>query len=488
MPTLTDLVEAHCDVSGDDVEWLQLLTADWQMLADLSFADLILWVPTRDHERFVAVAQMRPTTGPTSHYDDVVGNVIRRGRRPQIDRAYDEARICRERDPDWRDDIPVREETVPVVRDGRVIAVVARHTNLATARTPSRLELTYMTCADDLARMIAEGSFPYAGVGVGRRGAPRVGDGLVRLSREGTVLYASPNAVSAYRRLGLTGDLLGRDFGEVTSSLAPSSGPVDEALAVVVSGRAPRRTEVEAHGVVVALRAIPLRRSGARTGALVLARDVTDIRRRERELVTKDATIREIHHRVKNNLQTVAALLRLQARRIDEPRGRMALDEAVLRVGSIALVHEMLSQALDEHVPFDSIADRVAAMVAEVSGAQARVRREGSFGILPGHLATPMALVLNELVANAVEHGLHGNRGSVVVRAGRLTGRLRVVVEDDGAGLPEDFDPETSGSLGLHIVRTLVTSDMAGVLELRSRSSGGTEAVVDVPLAQMPTT
>ena len=85
------------------------------------------------------------------------------------------------------------------------------------------------------------------------------------------------------------------------------------------------QTEVEAQGGVVTLRAIPLKPKGVLTGSLVLARDVTELRRRDRELMTKDATIREIHHRVKNNLQTVAALLRLQARRTAIPEARRAL-------------------------------------------------------------------------------------------------------------------------------------------------------------------
>ena len=106
---------------------------------------------------------------------------------------------------------------------------------------------------------------------------------------------------------------------------------------------------------------------------------MTDLRRRDRELVTKDATIREIHHRVKNNLQTVAALLRLQARRIGEPAARSALEEAVRRVGSIAIVHETLSQSVEGNVDFDEVADRLGAMVTDVSsvGARVRVRRVG---------------------------------------------------------------------------------------------------------------
>ncbi|RJK95430.1 sensor histidine kinase [Vallicoccus soli] len=488
MPTLGDLVREHTDLGEADTEWLHLLVADWQMLADLSFADLVLWVRSRVGE-WVAVAQMRPTTGPTVYYDDLVGEVLPPGWRPQLDNAVAAGRICREGDPDWHDDIPVREETIPVVRDGRVIAVVARQTNLSTTRTPSRLELTYIACADDLARMIAEGAFPVAeGQVGGRRGAPRVGDGLIRLDRDGVVSYASPNAVSAYRRLGLTADLVGAHLGAVTTALAPTEGPVDEALAVVVSGRAPRRVDVEANKNVVALRAIPVRLEGVRIGALVLCRDVTELRRRERELVTKDATIREIHHRVKNNLQTVAALLRLQARRLEEPTGRAALEEAVRRVGAIALVHEVLSRALDETVDFDGIAEQLAASMVDVAvvalprGGVA-VRRDGSFGLLPAGVATPLALVLTELVQNALEHGAPQG-GTVVVHAERAPGRLRVAVLDEGPGLPEGFDLDRSRSLGLQIVRALVEAEMDGALTLAGRPGGGTEACVELPVPE----
>ena len=131
VPSLNDLAPARTDLSGEDVDWLHLLLADWQLIADLSFADLVLWLPLRAAAGFVAAGHVRPSTGPTAHHDDMVGTVVPRGRRTQLDTAYDEQRICRERDPDWPGDVPVREETIPVVREGRVLAVVSRHTNLA---------------------------------------------------------------------------------------------------------------------------------------------------------------------------------------------------------------------------------------------------------------------------------------------------------------------------------------------------------------------
>ena len=498
MASLQDVAARRTDLGRDDVDWLHQLVADWQLLADLSFADLVLWLPLSQRAGFVAVAQMRPTTGPTAHHDDVVGTEVPRGRRPQLDLALDEQRICRERDPDWPGEVPVREETIPVVRAGRVLAVVSRHTNLSAARTPSRLELTYLRTADDLARMVAQGRFPVADQAPRVAHAPRVGDGLIRLDESGVVTFASPNAVSAYRRLGDSGDLVGAHLGDLTTRLA-AGGPaaVDEALSMVVSGWAAREAEVEVAGTALRLRVIPLVPDGVRTAALVLCRDVSEIRRREREIVGKDTAIREIHHRVKNNLQTVAALLRLQSRRLGEgdTTAREALQEAERRIGSIAVVHETLARAAEDVVDFDEVADRVVGMVGSLGsggGGEVQVRREGSFGLLGPEVATPLALVLVELVQNAVEHGLADRGGEVVVSVrhpragGQAAATLALVVADGGAGLPPGFDLERDAGLGLQIVRTLVEGELGGSLRVGPADgpvARGTRAEVVLPAA-----
>jgi two-component system, sensor histidine kinase PdtaS len=494
MPSLNELVRHHTSLDSADVEWIHLLVSEWQLLSDLSFADLVLWVPTRDGTRYVSLAQMRPNTGPTSYLDDMVGHLVPRGRRPMLDVALDEGRIVREGDPEWREDVPVRVESIPVRREGRVLGVIARNTNLLTVRTPSRLELTYLQSASDLAQMIAAGTFPFPGEQTDMDASPRAGDGLIRLDADGVVTYASPNALSAYHRLGLAADLVGLHLGRATAELAPpqTRGPVDEALVKLASGWAPRQVEVESTEGVVQLRAIPLKPKGVHTGSLVLLRDVTELRRRERELMTKDATIREIHHRVKNNLQTVAALLRLQSRRMDNEAAREALDEAVRRVGSIAIVHETLSQNLDEHVAFDEIADRVLTMVMELSqDGRVTARRSGSFGILSADVATPLAMVLTEILQNALEHA-YGPRagGAVEVRAVRGRGPgadetvLEITVTDDGRGLPEGFDPQKDGNLGLQIVRTLVVGELGGSFDMVAAEPAGTRVLLEVPVPE----
>src|SRR3954451_6349434 len=412
MPTMDDLLARHA-VVGRDADLLHRLVGDWQLLADLSFADLILFIPGAD-ATFVAVAQIRPTTGPTAYQDDVVGLVAGGAERPQLVVAMQERRICREGDPVWLQGVPIREEAIPVVLGDALVAVVARDTNLAAARTPSRLEIAYLRSATDLAQMLAEGRWPDPAGGYDGTG-PRVGDGLGRLDEAGTVSYASPNALSAYRRLGFLGDLVGLQLADVTAELvAPTPAPRDEPAGLLAGGRGSRGGEIEARDAIVQLRAIPLVPGGHRIGALVLVHDVTEVRRRERQLMGKDATIREIHHRVKNNLQTVAALLRLQARRMDAVEARQALEESVRRVSSIALVHETLSGTLDEAMSFDEVADRVLSMVAEVTDSPVVVKRVGSFGVLPAEVATPLAMVLSELVHNAVEHGYDAGQGGHV--------------------------------------------------------------------------
>ena len=493
MSTLVELLSEHTALPAEDVEHLQRLVGEWQLVSDLSFADLLLWVPVAEG-RFLCVAQVRPTTAPTAYQDDHVGHRQQDPEAaPQVV-AIQQGRIFRESDPEWDGAVAVRREAIPVRRrrGGPPIAVVGRDTNLTVTRGPSKLEIAYLGAANDLCRMIAEGTFPAPAGRDGPDLGPRAGDGLIRLDADGMVVYASPNAQSAYRRLGVTGDLAGADLAPLTRRLARDAmegGEIVRRVRAALAGEAPPRMEVEARGAIVLFRVLPLHPEGEAGGALVLVGDVTEVRNRDRQLIGKDATIREIHHRVKNNLQTVAALLRLQARRVESADARTALEESVRRVASIAMVHETLAVSLDERVDFDGIVDRLLSSLGDVAGAGSRVRlvRDGSFGILVADVATPLVMVLTEMVQNAVEHGFPGDAdtGTVTVSARRFGRRVGVVVADDGAGLPDGFDLEASDRLGLQIVRTLVTSELGGTIDVRPRLAGsGTEAVLDVPLAR----
>ena len=235
--------------------------------------------------------------------------------------------------------------------------------------------------------------------------------------------------------------------------------------------------------MTVTLRTIPLLLDGRRIGALILVRDVSEVRHQERELITKDATIREIHHRVKNNLQTVASLLRIQARRSHTDATRDALTQAMRRVAAIAVVHDTLSEGLNQNVDFDVVFSRVLMLIAEVASSHNTVVRPlstGSFGTLPSEYATPLALALTELVTNAVEHGLEGRPdGEVEIIASRTDDALSVKVRDNGGGMPEG---KVGSGLGTQIVRTLIQGELGGTIDWHTLEGEGTEVTIDVPL------
>jgi len=487
---MTELIAQYGDLNDAEIEWLHLLIGDWQVVSDLAFADLVLWLPTRDGE-FVALAQARPPTSTTVHHEDVVGTFAPPSLRSQLSASYTQVRHQRARGPRWFGSFSIREDCVPVVYKGHPIAVLSRQTNLGAGRTPSRMELMYIESADDVLAMITRGEYPIQGATSGRqRGTPRVGDGLVRLNADGEVVYASPNALSCFHRLGLVGTLVGHSLVELTAGIIEYESTVDESMPLVLMGRAPWRTDIETSKAAISLRSIPLTDHGQRTGAILLCRDVTELRRRELDLMTKDATIREIHHRVKNNLATVAALLRLQSRRVEAPEARDALAEAMRRVTTISMVHEFLSQTLDEQVDLDEMLNRTLRLTADVSSTKTSVNtiQRGSFGPIPAEHATALALVLTELVTNAVEHAFTDGRetGNVWIDVAREGQNLTVSIADDGVGLGgQDVDSlgqRADSGLGNQIVRTLVSNELAGSIKWGERPGGGTEVIVKAKL------
>jgi two-component system, sensor histidine kinase PdtaS len=186
--------------------------------------------------------------------------------------------------------------------------------------------------------------------------------------------------------------------------------------------------------------------------------------------VLRGVLAQEIHHRVKNNLQTVASLLRLQAR-AEEVDPRKALDDSVNRILAIAAVHEVLTERRDEDVKLEELLDRLRAMLVQGLGQAKTVEATLEPVSLAGNRATALALVFSELLQNALEHG-----GQYVrIELARRDGDLVLAIADDGGGV----DGEPVSGTGLSIVRALVRDELDGTLTLES--NGGLRAEVVFP-------
>ena len=472
MATLSELISENSNLKANEVEHLSELVAEWRLLADLSFADLLLWLPIRRDEKswpegHLAIAQIRPTTAATVFAEDLVGTSINWGQRPLVDQALSEGEIVRDAKPEQVGQIVIKEETIPVILNGKILAVISRHRNADLMRQPSKLELNYREIAHKIYKMVAEGNFPIRNSLYSSESSPRVGDGLIRLDVNGTIFFASPNARSALSRVGFQKELEGENLGVVFSNLNKGdTQPTDESWQTMLNGKSLRRTEYESQSAVLDILVIPLTEGSDRIGAIVLIHNITELRNRDRALLTKDATIKEIHHRVKNNLQTVSALLRLQSRRVTDPIASSALDEAVRRVASIALVHETLSNQSSEFVEFDLVLDQIIKNALDLNPRSIGYKKIGEFGSFDSKTATALSLVITELIHNALEHGLSETGDQLTVEISKNGDQYLVSVCDNGSGLPEEFNIEKSANLGLQIANTLAKNELNGGINL----------------------
>ena len=478
MATVADIVRQHTSLSKDQTTHLVNLVGEWGMLADLCFADLLLWVPTNDDD-WVVVAQVRAATGQTLYDTDWVGSRVTTPERPFLAEALSttsiaEADVVVADDPD---DVHVM--AIPVVHEGAPIAVLTQERSARGGRQPGQLERTYLGLFDSFAEMIRGGTFPFRGRVADSSVAPRVGDGAVVLDANCRVRYASPNATSALHRVGITAPAVGQTLAEL--------GVVDSSLRQAFERRQPVVEEFEQTPEVTLLtRCIPLVDGSGTdatvTGALMLLRDVSELRRRDRMILSRDATIREIHHRVKNNLQTISSLLRLQGRRLESDEAKAAVAESVRRIRTIALVHETLSREAGDDVAFIEVVRPLLRLVEEGLQSPDRPMRftvVGDGGRLPATIVTPLSVVLTELLQNAIDHGFPegAGGGNVVVGLGSDDESLSVTVTDDGRGIEPDFDLSAAKGLGLSIVRTLVTTELDGTIEMRPAHPDELEAV-----------
>ncbi|MGI8792695.1 MAG: sensor histidine kinase [Acidimicrobiales bacterium] len=486
MASLLELARLHTRIDAPGLAHLQRLVGAWGMLSDLCFADLVLFVPVAGGggSRFVILGQVRPTTSQTLHRDDLVGRIMEEVERPLVARSLRLGEIV-----EGEISVPpygerARVQCIPVRWRGEVVAVMTRESTPSVGRRPGELERVYVETFDRFARMITNGEFPFPGDDIEPGEAPRVGDGVVMLDDGMRISYGSPNAVSALHRMGISSNVEGMRFDEL--------GIKETAVRAAYATGYPVSEEVDRMPQVVTLvRCIPLLDDNKVSGALVLLRDVTQLRRLDRLLVSKDATIREVHHRVKNNLQMISSLLRLQARRLEAQEGKLALAEAERRLQAIARVHDILSREGMDQVPFDEIIDdliRVAADSAFSIEQAVEFAVDGEVGDLPAPVATPLAVVLQEVLQNAIEHAFVSDKGEPQM-GGRIELTLSndgetatIVVSDNGRGLPEGFTVESSPSLGLSIVRSLVSGQLTGSIEMHSAGKG-TEVVLKVPVA-----
>ena len=403
---------------------------------------------------------------------------------------------------------PIIQDVFPIYNDGgNVIGAMLIETNMIAHERQRRRNRQFRQAVVWLQGMCARGELESAAY----LGSFSLYDGIYLVDQKRIVIYMSGIAANLLRSIGIIPEVHEQSLAALEEQ---DIKLVEYAFA---RGQCQETRHESDDGRIWVRMAIPLRapsfrwrsnllsfpwelNRGAGDGegidaVMVMIHNATEAVQKQRELNVKSAIIQEVHHRVKNNLQNIAAILRIQARRVQSDEARQHLNDAVNRVLSMSVIHEFLSQ--DEHRPINikDVCQRIAAQVAQVPAnpdQEIVVQVQGSSIRLPASQATPVAMVVNELLLNAVEHGLQERpRGNIYILLDDLGDAVSITVEDDGHGLPPDFTPgQQSSSLGLHIVHTLVTDDLKGTLTMQSilpaadaedATPVGTRAVVAFP-------
>lgn len=475
----------HVALDEEDAALLDKIAGDLPILADISRSDVQLFCPAGSGSAIIA-AQAGPHSVKPIYAVNRVGTNVNAQANPEIIRALASKPNPRQIYTLEIGGGTVARQVFPVRNSrGMLIAVLAMDSYWLTHERQKHRAKVFQRALLDFIAMVLRGELPNGELltSFGEH------DGIVYIGSDRSVLYMSGVASGLYRHLGYRDSMVGYRINELSI--------YDQQLfnQVVIQQHCVERQD-EQDSLTWIRKALPLYRLPATKwnrirfwqrkptsrlqGVFILVHDATEAVQSQREIESKMALIREVHHRVKNNLQVIASLMRMQARRVTSEEAREVLDESVNRVLSVAVVHEFLSQNATGTINLYEVAHRILNQMQQGlidPSKHITLSVKGDAIWLPAERATQCALVINELVQNALEHGLeHRDQGSVDVELVDLGDQVQINVRDNGKGLPEGFQLSTSSNLGLRIVRNLVERDLRGKFELLS--DAGTQAIV----------
>jgi two-component sensor histidine kinase len=486
-----DDVVRQCDgLTEGDIAFLQKIERDLDILADISRSDVLMCAPFSSG-RAAVIAQARPHSIAPVHAGSLLGHLVTSAEQPLVLKTLERGRFSQ---GDLRlvtTESPIMQKVHPIHNaEGKVIGALSIETNLLEHERHNRRSRVFQRALRLLQQMVLRGDL---------EGAHKLSpfgehDGIMVIDERKRIQYMSGIATNLYRKIGYVESLI----GERVSSLKTA----DDNLASIAMKKG-RCIEQEVHeGNRIWIKKViplatwetrpadwrkflswPTRNSRPPYQVMLTIHDETEARYRERELTVKSAMIQEVHHRVKNNLQTIVSLLRMSARRAKSEETRLALEEGINRIMSVAVIHEFLSHQESQVINIREVGQRIINQMQQgVLDPEKQIRLDlrGPNVYLPARQATACAMVINELLQNAVEHGYERRPGGTVsVQLVDEGDGVTVTIQDDGVGLPADFDREQAESLGLQIVQTLVEHDLRGQFELTG--GDGVRAIVSFP-------
>ena len=457
MDIIRELCQKYTDLTEEEIATIQGMSAVLQPLANLEDADIFIDCPSWDGDAIV-VAEAKPSYVPSSYKKTVVGLLARKENEPAVARTFRLGVATKQMKAVTQENGRTIQSVEPIknAAGDRVIGVLIREQRVDEQRQVSeRLhfsEQSYEQIANALSHMVGSNNWL----------TECIDEALLMVDRTGLVAFRNSLAKDLYRQLGYIEDPLGQLYENVR--LVERVDDPDQ------SGYSVIETTVGRHSL--SIKRIQLESEDM--AFAVVIQDNTWKKEQEKALILKSVAIKEMHHRVKNNLQTIASLLRLQVRRSDNEETRKVLGESMNRILSIATTHELLAQSGVDQVKIGEVILNIKNNTVRYFARphfDVNITLEGDDFEVDSDIATSVALIINELLQNSLQYAFQDRETGlirIVVTRGELYSRIEVI--DDGSGY--DVENVRTDRLGLSIVQTMVKDKLRGSLSVDSGPDG----------------
>lgn len=439
-------------------------------MADLTQADIFFDCVTKDPNAAIVVAEAKPRTARSLYRFSVVGQLALRKNEPAVLRTMQTGLPTIGMRGISQEGVPIKQSVVPLQsKNRRTIGTLIMEQDITEQISQEKKVKDLIETTEHLSETLYKVAFTEGRV------SDILPDGLLIINKDGAIEYYNTSARDIFNRIGFRGKEL---KGERVVDILPELDFRNDVLAEQMY------LESQLNDLNLTFTSVPLKSiDEVATGALMLIRDITEIRVKEKELMLQSVVIKEIHHRIKNNLQTVASLLRLQARRVDSGQTKKVLSDSINRILSIAVVHEVLSKEVIELVDVRSVLKQIINIINQNmldNSKKISIKIDCESVMLYSKQATSLALIVNELIHNSLEHAfVDMNSGKVVITVKKLHNEVLLIVADNGKGFEKDFSFQESSRLGLKIIKTLVEEDLKGIMNIFDDS--GTRVEVKFP-------
>lgn len=472
MQSIRELCTSATTLSEDDILIMEDLASKLQIFADLSQADMFIDCPTADRSSALVIAQASPATARSLYSGSVVGQLATAVNEPAVMYCLTTGKPVIGSRGVSQEQVVMRQSVVPITNtQGETIGTLITEQDISKQVEQEKNVEMLKETTEQLSETLIQFAIPDMPI------SSLLHEGMIMFDQSGTITYANGRAHKLLALVGFDpperGVAIERIFSWRVSpeNFVRNGGFIQEELS---KGK---------HFIM--MKAVSAARKPDVIGGIILLRDISDIREKEKQLMIKSAVIKEIHHRVKNNLQTISSLLRLQMRRSQSAEIEKVYRESINRINSIAIIHEYLAQDGLEMVDFKEILTKISKIIVSSmrrSEQTIQVVVTGESVYLPSNKATSFALIVTELIQNSMIHGFREQQeGKVVIALVPKENFVSLSVTDDGIGIEDTEQVLKKGHLGLKIVDTLVREDLEGTMHFRN-TGNGTEVTILYPI------